>query len=327
MVVMFTSVVASASEGEQTEILVIDTTQSGITITDSSSLTNTPDNNTPLVSNPLEQSPADRGFFPFEIRYETHNGAPVIIMSFRVPVDTDPSVLVERDFEDSGHLFSMRHILLADTITNTEQKVVAQTVSFVTEEDGVAVMAQVLTPLIDFNEGGFVGQLELDRTSIQSIATGMESYSFPIRRVVEIANLDRNDLYSVPRSEGSLTLQDVTWLPEGGQMRGDIMLPEGYTAQALYAGVGRGERATGFENIAVYRGTVSRSVESENVFSVIYHGVKVAPDSSGFPFSLNYVAVAVVSILVTAGVLFLVLTKVIPVRRRGGLSDVPPIDA
>ena len=335
LTIMLTSVVVSASEYddgafsdyEATGGLIIDTARSGITVTDSAS-SDMPCSSSPggFVAETEQnvQSPASLGFLPFEIRYETHNGVAVIIKSFRVPVGVDPAVLVEADFEDAQYLFSMRHILLSDTLMHMEQRVVARTVNFTTEDD--VAISQMLAPIIEFNEDGFVGQLELDRSSIQSTATGRESYTFPIHRTIEIANLNRNDVAYIPRTHDSLTLQDINWVPMGGQMRGDIMLPSSYTAQAIYAGVGRGERITGLENAAIYRGIVTRSLESENVFTIIYHGTRIVPESEiAFPWS--HVLIGFGFLVFGVIVSYLILAKGIfgGRRNRRKSSDAPSI--
>ena len=296
------------------EIEIVETTQVVTAITtspadvsvsiDESVISAPSEEEAPVAEVPALTGPAANGFFPFAIRHETHAGAPVIIMSFRLPVGVDPSILVEPDFEDGGYLFAMRHILLSDTVTVTEDKVVTQTVGFATEDNDPAGIMQVLRPSIEFYEDGFIGQLELDRSSITTVTTGTERYSFPIRRVVEHANLDRNDVALIPRTFGNLQLQDINWIPVSGTPRGDTILHTNFTAHAIYGGWGSGERSTGFEHTAVYRGTVTRVSETENIFSIIYQGERIAPD---FTMPWSHIGVGFAVLVLAVGVTLVIL--------------------
>lgn len=214
------------------------------------------------------------GFYPFEIRYETFGGKPIIIKSFKVPTGFDLGQLVEPEFVDGEHTFTRKDILKNVAAAKTETKLAAQTVTFTTEDNEQATILAHLAPLMQYDEGGYSGQLELDYASIQSRAGDKEDYSFPIRKTVEYKNLDRNDYAYIDKKVDGLTLQDVEWVSLGGAQKGDVIVPSNFTAKATYAGTGYGSKVTEYHNTAIYKGTVSRAVEGDAVVSIIYQGEK-----------------------------------------------------
>ena len=186
------------------------------------------------------------GYYPFEIQYVTHNGAPVIIKSFRVPAGFDPAVLVEADFEDTGSImYSNKDILKNELPPTLEQRMEADQVTVMTDSDDMETLLAAFPMFLDYSVGGFAGKLELDVNSIQSRATDKEVTSHPVRRTAEYNNLDRNDLAYIPKTLGNLTLADVKWTPMGGSQRGDEIIPSYYNALATYTGTGYGENVTG----------------------------------------------------------------------------------
>lgn len=268
------------------------------------------------------------GLYPFEIQYDTHNGAPIVIKSFRVPAGFDPSALVEEDFEDTGFLYSKKDILKNEPIAKTEQKLVAQTVTFSTEDNDKAILLSSLSPVMDYDEGGFTGQLELDYNSVQSAASGEESYSYPIRKTVEYNDLDNNDYAYLDKNLDGLVLQEADWTPMGGSQRGNEILPGSYNATAVYTGVGHGTRVTGYNNTAIYKGYVTRTFDGESIYSVIYQGTRIKTESS-VPW--GFVGIGFLILLVGVGATWACLTKLFPmlVTRRGrkpGRSDDVPLE-
>lgn len=126
------------------------------------------------------------GYYPFEIQYQTHNGSPVIIKSFKVPAGISPEDLVEGDFKEDDYIYSRRDVLMKESEEETDTKTVYEEIQFATENNEQATLLASLAPVIDYNEGGYSGQLVLDYSSIISSVAGETSYSYPIRRVVEV---------------------------------------------------------------------------------------------------------------------------------------------
>lgn len=264
------------------------------------------------------------GVYPYEIRYDTHNGSPVVIKSFKVPAGFDPAALVETDFEDNGFIYAKKDILKNDPVAKQDSKIVAQTVSFSTEDNEQATIMTHLSPIMDFNEGGYIGQLELDYGSIQSAVSGTTNYSYPIRKTVEYNNLDRNDYAYLDKNFDGLTLQSADWAAMGGSQRGDTIVPSSYNATAVYTGTGYGTKVTGYSNTAIYKGTVMRTYEGEAIYSVIYQGTRIPSEG----VSWQAVVIGITIILVIAGLVWLIFTKVIPNFpsrgfKRKGTASVP----
>ena len=255
------------------------------------------------------------GVYPYEIRYDSHNGSPVVIKSFKVLAGYDPASLIENDFEDNGFSYTHKDILKNDPQILQDNKMVAQTVTFSTPDDDQATVMSMLTPLIEYNEGGYSGQLELDYNTIQSTVAGTESYSYPITRTVEYNNLDNNDYAYLDKELDGLTLQGADWTELGG-----ARLP-GYIATATYTGIGYGSKVTGYNNMAVYKGTVSRIYEGETTYSIVYQGTKLASD---FPWA--GVGVGLLLLAIIAAAVFFLVTRVLPGLGSRNRKSPPPID-
>lgn len=269
------------------------------------------------------------GMYPFEIKYDNHNGSPIVIKSFRVPAKFDPDTLVEEDFEDTGYTYSKKDILKNEPTTKTEQKLVAQSVTFSTEDNKEATIMAALNPVIDYAEGGFSGQLELDTNSIQTVPAGQASYSYPIQKTVEYNSLDRNDYAYLDKSVDGLTLQGADWTTMGGSQRGDEIVPSSYNAKATYTGTGYGTKVTGYTNTATYKGQATRTLDGDSVYSVIYQGTKIV-DESNIPWAQIGIGFALV--VFACGLTFLTMTKIIPAiaarrsNKRGKNDGDVPID-
>ena len=243
------------------------------------------------------------GFYPFEIRYDTFGGKPIIIKSYKVPAGYDPNLLVEAEFVDGDYNFTRKEILKNSSEAKTETKLVAQTVTFTTHDSDQSTILSNLLPLMQYDEGGYSGQLELDYASIQSRAGDKENYAYPIRKTVEYKNLDRNDYAYIDKKVDGLTLQDVEWVSLSGAQKGDVIVPSNFTAKATYAGTGYGSKATEYHNTAIYKGTVSRAVEGDAVVSIIYQGERAgigSNDGSGIQIPW-FTILCVIAVLVVIG--------------------------
>jgi len=268
------------------------------------------------------------GFYPYEIRYENHNGAPIIIKSFKVPAGHDPDSLIEEDFEEDGFIYSKKDVLISEAEKITDGKTVAEAISFATEDNEQASILAAISPIIDYSEGGYTGQLALDYASIMSTIASEESYSYPIRRTVEVSNLDDNDYAYLNKNLNGLTLTGVdTWDLSNGVQRAETMIPGQLTAHAVYTGTGYGTKVTGYTNTAYYTGYVTRTYEGDAVYSIVYKGVE-DPSSvvkNEIPWTGIFATLAILVLI--GGAAALLFLKVIPaIRNRNNGGGTPPVE-
>lgn len=263
------------------------------------------------------------GAYPFEIKYDTFNNMPVILKSFKVPKDFDPEGLVERDFEENGYVYSRKEIVKSEAAPNVEEKQVSQSVSFTTESDEDATLHSYLDQFLDYAEEGFYGQLELDVSSIYSVAAETKTYSYPIRKVVEVGNLNNNDYIYLNKSDGNLVLQRANWVPGGGTQRGDIILPSAYTAEAVYTGIGYGSKVISYDNTAIYKGTVKKTTDGDMLYTIIYQGVKIKPESN-IPWIGMLIGTVILAAIGCAA--FFLITKILPNISFRKKKNPPSID-
>ena len=268
-----------------------------------------------LLGEPATMTVSSIGHFPFEIQYTTHNGAPVIIKSFRVPVGFDPLQLVEADFEDTGSMFTKKDILRNELPPVVENREGTDRVTLETDSNDMETILAAFPQFLDYNMGGFIGRLELDVSSIQSTSSGTEATFVPIRRTVEHTNLPNNDMAFIPKTYNGLNLVDVRWVPMGGSARGDELVAAFYNAIATYAGTSRSERDTGFSIVATYRGTVTRTIPGEVIYSIIYHGTVILVETeSEFPWS--HVGIGFGFLVLGTAAIYLVITKLFTASRK-----------
>lgn len=268
------------------------------------------------------------GLYPFDIQYENRSGSPVIIKSYKVPPGSDPASLVEEDFEEDGYLYSRKDILMREPEMITVGKTVAEPISFATEDNDQASLLASLYPIIDYNEGGYSGQLTLDYASIISAVAGEESYAYPIRKTVEVNNLADNDYAYLDKSRNGLTLADADWNLQDGVQRAETMIPGHYTAYATYTGTGYGTRVTGYLNTAYYTGYVTRTYEGDTVYSIVYRGIQLPADTDEDAFPWNGVFIVLGLLALTGAAAALLFFKVIPAlrNRNNGDGGPPPVE-
>jgi hypothetical protein len=221
-------------------------------------------------------------YYPLEIKTVAEDGEKLVIKTFEVPAGVNPTLLIEESFEKGGIVYEPREILKRSLPGAEETRLAAQTVTVESESGKLDDIIPLLNPLLDYSEGGFSGQLQLDRESIYAKPDGYRSYQYPVTEVRELPGMDRNDLYYIPKTATSngaeLTLNDVRWTPMGyGEARGRLV-PSLYTATAEYTGYATGSMATGYTVSATYTGQVSKAIEGNVIFSIIYGAVPVAAE-------------------------------------------------
>lgn len=265
------------------------------------------------------------GYYPFQIQYDDQNGAPIIIKSFRIPVNVDPSVLVETDWEENGYKYTKTEILMDEPEQVVEEKTIAEPITVTTEDDDEESIRAALEPLMDYNEGGFSGTLTLDYDSISTEATDTESYSYPIRKTIEVNNLADNDYAYLDKDLNGLTLQSAEWELQNAVQRADDLIPGSYTAYATYTGTGYGTRATSYTSTAYYTGTVKKVTDGDMICSIVYRG------EGTFPWAGVFAGLGLLALAAAAAVLVMRGIIVIPAMatwksRRKSDDTKPPVE-
>ena len=189
----------------------------------------------------------------------------VIVKTFEVPAGLDEKTLIETDFEKNGYRYHQSYLLKVAEHENQETKLASQTVTVSHDKEDNA--AAFLSPLLDYEQDGYTGQLKLDTESIYTEASGSRNYTYAVTDVREYTGLLRNDPYYVPKTVSkngaSLQLQDIQWTEMGDGL---------FKAEATYAGTGKGSKVTGYVSTAAYIGEVSKKSPGTITYAVVYEG-------------------------------------------------------
>lgn len=265
------------------------------------------------------------GYYPFQVQYEEQNGAPIVIKSFKVPTGVDPSSLIEDEWEEDGYRYSQYEILMDEPELVVEEKTIAEPITFTTEDDDPEEIRAAIDPILDYNEGGYTGQLTLDYSSISTTETDTETYAYPIRKTVEVNNLADNDYAYLDKEMNGLTLQGADWKLENGVQRADDIIPGSYTAYATYTGTGYGTRATSYTHTAYYTGTVKKVTDGDMICSIVYRGDGMFP-WTGFFAGLALLALAAAGAVMVMRGIIVIPALVARQNRRKSDDSKPPVE-
>ena len=249
------------------------------------------------VSEEKEEEPQDTtvartGYYPYSIQYEEQNGKPIIIKSFKLPVNVDPSTLIEDEWEEDGYRYTKSEILMDEPEQIVDERTIAEPIVFETEDDDPETIRAAIEPIMEYNQNGYTGQLTLDYDSISTTESDTENYSYPISKTIEVNNLPDNDYAYLKKEMDGLTLQSADWELQSSVQRVDDLIPGTYTAYATYTGTGYGTRATSYTNTAYYTGSVKRVTDGDMICSIVYRGEPLVPWAAIF---------AAVALLAVAG--------------------------
>ncbi len=200
-----------------------------------------------------------------DIQYTSLGGTPCIVEVYTVPPEYPSGNLGKEGFQKEGRDYVREAVLKVKENYVTESRLASQTVTV--SHEGREGAAARFVPFLDYENGGYQGQLTLDASTIFTEAAGTQSYSYPLSETRECTGLQRNDTYYIPKSvlkNGvTLALADVEWTAMGDGT---------YRAQARYAGMGYGSRTTGYLSTGTYVGTVERKTLESVTCKVIYAG-------------------------------------------------------
>ena len=216
-------------------------------------------------------------YYPIEVQTAEDHGMQLLVKTFVVPEGTDPQTLIEGDLTRRGISYEVSDILCQELPGDMERKTVSQTLTMDSETDKLENILPLLKSSMEYQEGGFSGTLTLDKSSIQVKESGTSNYSYQLKETKEYTGLDRNDPYYIPKTTEkngvTLNLADIEWTPMASAAENSDV-PSLYRATAIYTGTAWGSKADGYTVTADYTGEVSRTIQGDMKYSIIYEEIQ-----------------------------------------------------
>lgn len=212
---------------------------------------------------------ASASYIPENVVSENRDGRQLIIKTYTLPPDADPSELVESPFDLEG--FTYRHLeTVKQEQAYEDAKIQTEVITLETDTNDLSAILERLAPTVEYSENGYSGKLTLDHTTIQTQAAGYTTKYYTISDTKQFPGLDRNDPSYIPattvKSGTTLSLSSLSWAVTGTGLADDTLVPTSYTATATYTATGSKKVATGYVTTANYVGEVT----SEGIQSVVY---------------------------------------------------------
>lgn len=268
---------------------------------------------------------ARTGYYPYSIQYEEQNGKPIIIKSFKLPVNVDPSTLIEDEWEEDGYRYTKSEILMDEPEQIVDERTIAEPIVFETEDDDPETIRAAIEPIMEYNQNGYTGQLTLDYDSISTTESDTENYSYPISKTIEVNNLPDNDYAYLKKEMDGLTLQSADWELQSSVQRVDDLIPGTYTAYATYTGTGYGTRATSYTNTAYYTGSVKRVTDGDMICSIVYRGEPLVPWAAIFAAVALLAVAGAVAVMILRGIIIVPALAGWLAKRRSN-NEKPPVE-
>lgn len=176
---------------------------------------------------------ASAAYIPEDVISENRDGRQLIVKTYMLPPDADPSGLVEEPFEVEG--YSYHHLeTVKEEQTFEDSKIQTEVVTLETDVDDLAAILEQLDASMEYNKDGYSGVLTLDHTTIQTEAAGYTTKYYTITDTKQFTGLDRNDPSYVPtttvKNGSTLKLSDISWTVTGTGLADDTLVPTSYTA-------------------------------------------------------------------------------------------------
>ena len=223
---------------------------------------------------------------PTESVTQNLNGVQQIIRTYTVQPDTDPSVLIEDDFELDGYEYAFAEIVKQENYASGD-RTQTETVTVSTEKKDANKVLEALAPTLEYDDGQYSGTLHLDHTTIHTEAAGYETRWYTVSTTKEIDNLPSNDMSYVPETtvkDGvTINLASVDWQVQSTVLVDDLLVPASYKAVASYSGRAYYSAATGYVSTADYTGTVSFRELSDITYTVTYVGTPLMAEEAAEP--------------------------------------------
>jgi len=217
---------------------------------------------------------------PNRVVTENRDGRQLIVKTYTLAPDVDPSELSEEPFELEGFSYAQISITKEEK-PFTDTKSHSETLTVNTETDDLSAILEALAPILRYSSDGYAGTLSLDHTSIVTEVTGYSNSSFTVTDTKVIDNLDRNDPSYIPQTTvkngRTLNLSNIDWSVQGTGLSDDSLVPTIYSAVATYSGSGSSKVADGYVTTAMYSGNITANGISEIVYTVTFLGTVITP--------------------------------------------------
>ena len=173
---------------------------------------------------------------PEELVVENLNGQQRLVKTYVLSPEVDPDTLKEPSFDYDGFTYTWAYT------TKEEQpfldaKAVTETVTVETSSDDLTDILAALAPSIPYDDGEYVGELDLDHTTLTTVASGYTTKHGTVSATKVISNLDRNDMSYVPattvKNGRTLSLAGVEWQVTGTDLVGETLSPSSWQAVAI----------------------------------------------------------------------------------------------
>ena len=247
-------------------------------------------------------------YVPEDVVSENRDGRQLIIKTYTLPPDADPSELIEEPFELEGYTYHHLETVKEEQAFK-DSKAQAEVVTLETNTDDLAKILEQLAPTMEYNKDGYSGTLTLDHTTIQTEAAGYTTKYYTITDTKQFPGLSRNDPSCVPtttvKNGSTLTLSDISWTVTGTGLADDTLVPTSYTATATYTATGSRSVATGYVTTASYTGEVIAEGIRSIAYTVTYLGTPVETPVTFQPLWLA-VPGAILLLLVLGGIMYAV---------------------
>jgi len=221
---------------------------------------------------------ASAAYIPENVVSENRDGRQLIVKTYSLPPDADPSELVEEPFELEGYTYHHLETVKEEQLFE-DSKFQTETVTLETDTNDLATILEQLAPTVEYSKDGYSGTLTLDHTSLQTEAAGYTTKYYTITDTKQFTGLDRNDPSYVPtttvKNGSTLKLSDISWTVTGTGLADDTLVPTSYTATATYTATGSRSVATGYVTTASYTGEVTAEGVEAVKYTVTYLGSPV----------------------------------------------------
>lgn len=226
---------------------------------------------------------ASAAYVPEDVITENRDGRQLIIKTYTLSPQDDPSALIQQPFDLEG--FHYEHMeTVKEDLTFQDARQHTETVTLETSTDDLAAILAELSPSMEYAKDGYTGVLMLDHTTLKTEASGYTTKTYTISDTRQYTDLDRNDPSYVPatvmKNGATLSLSNITWNTTGTGIYGDTLLPTSYTAIATYTTSGSRKVATGYVTTASYTGEITAEGVQSVRYTVTYLGTPIADSAS-----------------------------------------------
>lgn len=181
--------------------------------------------------------PVSAAYIPESSVTENRDGRQLIIKTYQLSPEDDPSELVDEPFDLEGYHYEHLETVKEDQ-TFHDSKAHTETVTVTTSSDSLAAILEQLAPTMEYSKDGYSGVLTLDHTTLQTEAAGYTTKYYTITDTKQFTGLPRNDPSYVPtttvKDGKTLSLSNISWAVTGTGLADDTLVPTSYTATATY---------------------------------------------------------------------------------------------